>query len=124
MFYRWLAVAVLLLHFAFLAFVMLGALLVLRWPRLACVHLPAAAWGIFVEYAGRVCPLTPLENSLRASAGEQGYASGFIAHYLTATIYPAGLTRKIEIALGTLALLCNVTLYAWIVKRRRLTEDR
>ena len=123
MFYRWLAVVVLLFHFAFLAFVLLGALLVVRWPRVAWAHVPMAAWGIFVEFAGRVCPLTPLENSLRARAGEQAYASGFIAHYLTAAIYPAGLTRAVEIAIGTLALLCNAALYAWIVKRRR-TEDR
>jgi hypothetical protein len=120
--YRWLAVLVLLFHFAFLAFVLLGALLVLRWPRVVWLHLPAAAWGIFVEYAGRVCPLTPLENALRAKAEEPGYGSGFIAHYLAAAIYPAGLTRAAEIALGTLALLCNAALYAWIVKRHRPPE--
>lgn len=119
MLYRWLAVLVLLFHLAFLAFVLLGALLVLRWPRVVWLHLPAAAWGIFVEYAGRVCPLTPLENALRARAGEPGYGRGFIAHYLAAAIYPAGLTRAAEIALGTLALLCNAVLYVWIVRRHR-----
>jgi hypothetical protein len=123
MLFHWLAVLVLLAHLAYLAFVVLGALLVLRRPRLAWVHLPAVAWGVYVEYAGIVCPLTPLENAMLARAGEQGYAGGFIAHYLTATIYPAGLTRAIEIALGTFALLFNAALYAWILRRRMRKSD-
>jgi hypothetical protein len=116
--YHWLAVLVLLCHAAFLAFVLLGAFLVVRWPKVAWAHLPAAAWGIVVEYAGLICPLTPLENALRTRGGHAEYAGGFIAHYLTAAIHPAGLTRPIEIALGTFALLCNVALYAWIVTHR------
>jgi hypothetical protein len=119
MLFHWLAVLVLLAHLAYLAFVVLGGLLVLRWPRVAWVHLPAVAWGVYVEFAGVVCPLTPLENMLRTHAGEPGYASGFIAHHLTAAIYPAGLTRGMEIALGSFALAVNVTLYAWILRRRR-----
>ena len=119
MLYSALASFLLLFHFAFLAFVVAGALLVLRWPRVAWLHLPAAAWGVLVEFAGLICPLTPLENWLRSRAGEQGYAGGFIAHYLTAAIYPSGLTRPVEVALGTAVLLGNVALYAWVLRRRR-----
>jgi len=123
MLFEWLADLVLLAHLAFITFVVLGGALALRWPKLVWVHVPAAAWGVFIEYAGLICPLTPLEIALRRRAGQEPYGGGFISHYLTAVIYPAGLTRGAEIVLGTLVLLLNAAVYSWmIVKRGRRTR--
>ena len=108
---RALADGVLLLHLGFVLFVTLGALLLARWPRVAWVHLPAAAWGVLIEFAGGVCPLTPLEQQLRRKGGEAGYSGGFIDHYVTATLYPNGLTREVQIVLGGALLLVNALLY-------------
>lgn len=114
----WLADVVLLLHFTFVLFVVLGGLLVLKYPRLAWVHLPVALWGIIVEWIGFVCPLTPLENALRRLAGGGGYRGGFIEHYITAVLYPDGLTRPIQIALGGAVLAINAVIYWRFFKRR------
>jgi hypothetical protein len=111
--YRILADAVLVLHLAFIAFVMLGAFAVLRWPRLAWLHLPVALWAAGITFAGGYCPLTPLENRLRVAGGEAGYAGSFIEQYLTALIYPDGLTRGIQIALGFLVIAVNLAVYLW-----------
>ena len=92
--YRLLADAVLIVHLAFIAFVVLGGLLVLRWPRIAWLHLPAVAWGAWIEFSGGICPLTPLEVGLRARGGEAAYSGGFIEHYVTGLIYPEGLDRS------------------------------
>lgn len=117
---RLLADAVLVLHGLFIVFVLIGAIGVARWPRLAWVHLAAVAWAVYVAAAGRICPLTPIENALRRSAGEAGYSGGFIEHYLLAVIYPDGLTRGVQIGLGVFVLALNVALYArWLAKRRR-----
>ena len=107
-----------LVHFAFVAFVVLGGLLALRWPRAAWVHLPAAAWGAWIEFAGWICPLTPLEVRLRRLGGEAGYAGGFVEHYILPVLYPAGLTREVQIGLGVFVLVLNVVVY-WVVWRRR-----
>ena len=117
--YHALADLVLLAHAAFVAFVVLGGLVALRWPKCAWIHAPAALWGVLVEYAGLVCPLTPLEIFLRRRAGEPGYTGDFVGHYLTALLYPEGLTRGTQIALGTLALGINAIVYGWIATRRR-----
>ena len=114
-----LADAVVLVHLAFIVFVMGGALLVLRWRRAAWLHLPAAAWGAWVELAGWVCPLTPLEVSLRASAGEAGYETSFIDHYLVPVIYPAELTPAMQRASGVLVLVVNLVLYGIVLARSR-----
>lgn len=111
MIYRVLADLVLVLHLAFVLFVVLGGLLVLRWPWVAFLHIPAAVWGVLIEYSGWVCPLTPLENSLRVRGGEAGYTGGFIEHYIQPVLYPAGLTRGTQIILGSLALLVNLAAY-------------
>jgi len=113
--YGLLADLVLLVHLVFVLFVVLGGLLVLRWPRMAWLHLPAALWGAGIEFAGGICPLTPLENRLRHLGGEAGYSGGFIDHYVTALIYPHGLTRGVQLALGVLVVLVTVILYrrAW-----------
>ena len=95
----------------------------LRRPKVAWLHLPCVAWGVLIEFAGWICPLTPLEVSLRMRGGEAGYAGGFIAHYVTAALYPAGLTRGVQIVLGAFALLLNRTIYSWIVAKRRRTVD-
>jgi len=119
MIYRLLADLVLILHAAFAAFVVFGALFVLKWRRVVWLHALALAWGVFVELAGVVCPLTPLEVHLRRLGGEAGYEGGFIDHYVSALLYPAGLTRNIQIALGLAAVLVNALLYAWLFARRR-----
>jgi hypothetical protein len=120
MLYAWLATAVVALHLAFVVFVVAGGLLVRRWPRLAWLHLPCAAWGIYVELAGKICPLTPLENSLRRRAGEAGYAEGFLEHYLVAIVYPSGLTPTLQWLLAGLAIGANVAVYAWVLRRRMI----
>lgn len=108
---------VLLLHLGFILFAVLGAALSL-WRRwIAAVHVPAAAWAVFVELTGRVCPLTALENTLRLQANQAGYAAGFIEHHLLGLIYPAGLTRDIQFALAAAVVLINLVLYAWVVVR-------
>jgi hypothetical protein len=114
---RLLADAVVVLHLAFVAFVLFGGLLVLRRPRLAWVHVPAAVWGAWVEFRGLVCPLTPLENWLRLKAGGSGYGGGFVEHYLLSALYPAGLTRGGQIVLGVLVLAVNAAVYAWAWRR-------
>ena len=114
MWYRIGADLVLLLHLAFVFFVVTGGLLLLKWPRLAWVHLPAAICGAIVEYTGWICPLTPIEHTLRAMAGESAYGSDFIGHYLLPLMYPAGLTSNIQILLGTAVVLVNMMIY-WLV---------
>jgi hypothetical protein len=116
--YRLLADALLLLHAGFVVFVMLGGLLALRWPLAALVHVPAALWGAGIEILGGICPLTPLENQYRRLAGEEGYAGGFVEHYVLALLYPEGLTRGVQYALGALVLLVNVAIYAWVWRHR------
>lgn len=119
MFYRLGADAVLLFHGAFIAFVLFGGLLAVRWPWVVLAHLPAAAWGVFVELTGRICPLTYVENDLRMRAGESGYSQGFIEHYLLPVIYPAGLTQRIQFVLAGVVVLVNVLAYGWLWHRRR-----
>ena len=120
--YRLAADAVLVLHLAFILFVVAGALLVMRWPRLAWLHIPAAAWGTFVEVTGRICPLTTLENSVRRHAGMEGYAESFIEHYLVPIIYPAGLTRELQGGMAAVVVVVNLSLYIHILLRRRKTR--
>jgi hypothetical protein len=124
--YRLLADAVLVVHAAFVAFVVLGGLWVLRRPVLAWVHLPMVAWGAGIELMGGICPLTPLENHLRRLAGEQGFAGGFLEHYLLAALYPEGLTRGVQVAAGLIVLVVNASIYiaAWRRARRRRTSGQ
>lgn len=117
-----LADAVLLLHGAFILFVLLGGALVWRRPWLAWLHLPAVAWGAWVAWSGSVCPLTPLENALRRAAGQAGYDGGFVGHYLLAWIYPEGLTRSVQVGLGAGVALLNLGVYALLLRRRRARE--
>ncbi len=112
-----LANTLVLLHLAFIVFVVAGGLLVAWRRRIAWLHLPAVAWGALVELRGWTCPLTPLENHFRALSGEAGYAGGFIEHYLLPLIYPASLTTAVQSALGGLALAVNLMIYIWLWKR-------
>lgn len=115
----WVADAVLVLHGLFIAWVVLGALAVWRRPRLAWLHLPCAAWGVAIEWSGGKCPLTPLEWRLRALAGETPGQGGFIDHYLTAAIYPEGLTREWQWVLGAGVLVVNGLAYVALLLRAR-----
>lgn len=117
MIYRTLADLVLVVHLAFVVFVVLGGLLVLRYPRLAWVHIPAAIWGVLIEFAGWICPLTPMENAFRARGGEAGYGGGFIEHYVLAALYPAGLSREVQFLLGSVVLALNLAIYAVVIRR-------
>lgn len=116
--YRALADATMLLHFAFIAFVVLGGLFALRWRRMMWLHLPAAVWGVLIELFGWVCPLTPLENHFRRLGGEGGYAGGFVERYLEPVIYPPGLSAPTQLVLAGVVVLVNVVVY-WLVFRRR-----
>ncbi|HSB53045.1 MAG TPA: DUF2784 domain-containing protein [Gemmatimonadales bacterium] len=124
MLYRLGADLLVLLHLAFVVFVALGGLLILRWRRAAWIHVPAALWGVMSEWAGIICPLTPLENSLRERGGQAGYAGGFIDHYLLPALYPPGLTPRIQFVLGLGALVVNLLIYGWIFGHRRSTHDQ
>ena len=119
-----LADLIVLLHFMFVLFVLLGGLLVLRRRWIAWLHVPAALWGAVVELAGWLCPLTPWEIHLRLLAGEAGYEGGFIDHYLLALLYPPGLTRQLQIGIGTLVLLINVGIYLWVWNRKSGGDNR
>lgn len=117
-YYQWAADALVLLHLLFIAFVMGGAALLPRWPRLVWLHVPALLWAVYVETADAACPLTPLENRMRALAGTQGYGGGFIEHYLLPLLYPAELTRELQWLLALLVVAVNALLYArWLSSR-------
>ena len=114
---RALAIALVLVHMAFVAFVVAGGLLALRWPRVAWVHVPAALWGALIALVGWICPLTPLENWLRERAGDAPYTTGFLEHYLLPILYPVALTRELQIATGLFVVALNVIVY-WRLARR------
>ena len=118
------ATAVLLLHLACVLFVVFGAVLVARRPLLAWLHLPAAAWGFFVEATGRGCPLTAWENVLRTRAGLAGYEGGFIEHYVLRLLYPGELTRELQLALAAGVVIANLLLYGWVLLRPRALAGR
>jgi len=113
-----LADAVVVLHFSFILFVAAGGLLVLKYPRLMWLHLPAVGWGALIEFFGWICPLTPLENQLRSMGGEAGYPGGFIETYLTPAIYPEGLTPRHQLFIGVCAVAVNTLFYGILVHRR------
>jgi hypothetical protein len=117
--YRILADLVVGVHVLFVVFVVAGGLLAFRWPWVAAAHLPAAVWGALIEFRGWICPLTPLEQSLRAAAGQAGYEGGFIDHYLLPVLYPAGLTQNVQVALGSLVIAVNAVVYGLLLWRRR-----
>ncbi|MDZ7661536.1 DUF2784 domain-containing protein [Thiohalophilus sp.] len=121
--YLLLAELTVLLHFLFVAFVAAGGLLVLRWPKLARVHLPALFWGIYIQFSGGFCPLTPLEKTFRQLAGLQAYEGGFINHYLIPVIYPPGLTHEMQVMIGIGLIVLNVVIYTIFIYRQRCGDS-
>jgi hypothetical protein len=117
-FYRLLADLTLLAHFAFIIFVLLGGLLVLKWPQVAWLHIPAALWGALTEFFSLPCPLTPLEKHFQRLAGDTPYEGDFIARYLLPLIYPAGLTPTVQIVLGAIVVALNIVIYGWLLARQ------
>jgi hypothetical protein len=120
--FRVLAGLIVLLHVAFVLFVAGGGLLALRWPRAIWLHLPALAWGVVIEWAGWICPLTPLENALRRRGGQAEYQGDFIERYILPLLYPVELTRGRQVFLGALVLAVNGLVYWWVFRRRRRTS--
>ncbi len=115
--------AVVLVHLAFVVFVVVGGCLAIRWPRVAWLHVPAALWGAWAELTATICPLTPLENALRRRAGEAGYEGGFIEHYMIPLLYPAGLTPGHQRWIGAFVVAVNVVAYALAIRRARRRRD-
>ena len=124
--YLLLANLILIVHLAFVVFVLCGGLLVLRWRWIAWLHLPAAAWGAVVEFSGWVCPLTPIENWLREQGGESSYSSDFLTQYLLPVLYPGDLTRGIQLLLGIVVIAVNAVIYCWLwrTQARGASRDR
>lgn len=116
--YEALADLAVILHLGFVLFVLLGGLVILKWRRAIWLHLPAVAWGAVVEFTGWTCPLTPLENWLRAQGGGAGSEGDFVLRYLQPLLYPGTLTREIQISLGALLVAVNVAIYGWICRTR------
>jgi Protein of Unknown function (DUF2784) len=117
--YQFLADMVLLAHLVFVVFVLLGGLLLLRWPRLIWLHIPAMMWTVFVEVTAWVCPLTPLENYFRELAGGNVYQGEFIARYLLPLLYPAGLTPAIQLLLAGVVIVFNTIIYTVMIRVRK-----
>jgi hypothetical protein len=109
----------LLLHLAFILFVALGAFLVLKWPRIAWLHIPCALWGMAIEFGGWICPLTPLEQHFLKLAGEAGYSGGFLEHYIWPLVYPDNLTRGMQVGLGLAVLVVNLLVYGIVLARHK-----
>jgi hypothetical protein len=120
--YNFLADLVVLLHVGFVLFVMLGGFLVLWKSYMAWYHIPAVFWAASIEFLGWICPLTPLENMLRARGGDAGYATGFVEHYIMPILYPAALTREMQISLGIIVLGVNVAVYLTLWQKNRKAE--
>ncbi|APC18507.1 hypothetical protein BLL42_23375 [Pseudomonas frederiksbergensis] len=122
MFYQIAADGLVLFHLLFILFVLFGGLLTLKWRHLIWWHLPAAVWGVVVEVFQLTCPLTRWENLWRQSAGQDGYGDSFIEHYVLPLIYPAGLTPAIQLGLGCLVFLINVTVYIRLARQWKLAR--
>lgn len=115
--YRIAADFFLVFHFLFIVFVLFGGLFAFRFRWAPAIHVPAAAWGALVEITGRLCPLTTIEVWLRRAAGDSGYSESFIEHYLYPIIYPAGLTRDLQLGLAGMVILLNAVIYGWVIHR-------
>ena len=120
--YSFLADLVVLLHAFFVLFVLLGGILVFWKPVMAWFHIPAVLWGTGIEFLGWVCPLTPLENMLRTRGGDTGYATGFVEHYIMPVLYPAQLTRNMQIGFGLIVLGANLVIYIGLWKKIRRSK--
>lgn len=124
MIYRIAADLVVLIHFGFILFVVVGGFLVFKWSKASFFHIPAVIWGILVEFTGGICPLTPLENKFRLAGGEAGFKGGFIEKYIIFIIYPEELTRGIQILLGFVVIVINISIYGYLFYKRRAGESK
>jgi len=115
---------VVVLHLAFVGFVVFGAFLVMKWRWVLFLHIPAVVWGALIEFMGWLCPLTPLEQKLRQAGGGAGYTGGFIEHYILPILYPAGFTREVQLVLGAFVIVVNIAAYGWIMARHGLFARR
>jgi len=114
---NWYAIAadiIVILHFAFVVFVLLGGVLLLWWRKLVWIHLPAVIWGIMIEFTGWICPLTPYENKFRQQAGLEMYDGDFVMRYIMPVLYPEDLTRSLQVAFGLVVLVINVICYYYV----------
>jgi len=116
--------SVVLIHFGFILFVIFGGFLVIKWRKLIWLHLPAAFWGAMIEFFGWVCPLTILENQLRIGSERGSYSTGFIEHYIIPLIYPAGLTRDIQLLLGVVVIVINLFVYTLLFKKIKHEQEK
>lgn len=119
MWYSIVADLIVVLHLSFIIFVVIGALLILKWRWVLYLHIPAAVWGALLEFQGWGCPLTPLENKLRLAAGEEGYSGGFIEHYIVPLIYPNEITRDMQIWVGVFVIVVNLVIYGLVIARQK-----
>ncbi len=117
--YRIIADLIVLIHFGFILFVVAGGFLVIKWQKVSFLHIPAVIWGVLIEFAGTICPLTPLENKFRLAGGEAGFSGGFIDKYITSLIYPEGLTRGVQILLGFVVIVINISIYGYLLRKRK-----
>lgn len=117
MIYRIVADFLVILHLVFICFVIAGGLMVIKWRWIIFLHIPAAIWGILIEFYGWICPLTPWEQQLRYAGGQAGYSGGFIDHYIIPVIYPTDFTSELQVTLGIFVFLVNIIIYGWIIYR-------
>ena len=110
--------ALIIVHLFFILFVLLGGLLVLKWQKIALLHLPCVLWGALLEFYGWICPLTPLENYFRESGGASRYTEGFIDHYIIPLIYPSGLDRNTQVVFGIIVITVNIIAYALVLRKQ------
>ena len=120
--YVYLADLVMLVHLAFIVFVLLGALLIVRWPKVIFLHLPSVVWAMWIQFQGGYCPLTPLENWFRQEGGQDGYDSGFVEHYVGSLIYPGDISLTMHIYLGVFVLVLNMVIYLLVIRKIRLAR--
>jgi len=119
MIYRILADIVVIFHLSFVIFSVIGGVLALKWRKIIWIHIPVVIWAVVIEFAGFICPLTPLENNLRFRGGESGYESDFIEHYIFPVLYPEGLTHTMQVIIGIFVLTVNIVVYSIIIHKIR-----
>ena len=124
MHYRILADLVVLIHFAFIIFAVLGGILTYWWKKALWLHIPVVLWAGWIEFTGGICPLTPLENWLRSRGEQAAYAIDFVGKYILPLVYPEGLTRGIQLVLGAIVVLVNILIYVCIFKIRKTREGK
>ena len=124
LFFRIAADGLVVIHLVFILFVIMGGLMLFRWPWMIWIHVPTAVWGGLVELFGAPCPLTPLENHLRQAGHAEAYSGGFIDHYIMPIVYPPGLTRQTQVVLGVLILVINFAIYFRFLTRKAKTREQ